>query len=87
MINRRNRLIISAAVGVLAAFAGSAVGESSVRGSLFSDSMTEKQAVTAWWGTLYPEFCFSRQIPENYEDPRLDGEVKISFWLAKALDW
>ena len=36
----------------------------------------------AWWGTLYPEFCF-----EKGEDAGESKTVKLSFWLAKALDW
>lgn len=45
----------------------------------------------AWWGTLYPQFCFSK-IPELSAEERAgressDRHVKISFWLAKALDW
>ena len=35
----------------------------------------------AWWGTLYPEFCF-----EKGEDAGESKTVKLSFWLAKALD-
>ena len=38
--------------------------------------------VYAWWGTIYPEFCF-----EKVEDNGENKPVKISFWLAKALDW
>lgn len=36
----------------------------------------------AWWGSIYPEFCF-----EKVEDNGENKPVKISFWLAKALDW
>ena len=36
----------------------------------------------AWWGTIYPEFCF-----EKVENNGENKPVKISFWLAKALDW
>lgn len=36
----------------------------------------------AWWGTIYPEFCF-----EKAEDNGENKPVKISFWLAQALDW
>ena len=38
-------------------------------------------AVSAWWGTIYPKFCFA--------DVKKDGKdsVKISLWLAQALDW
>lgn len=38
--------------------------------------------VYAWWGTIYPEFCF-----EKAEDDGENKPVKISFWLAQALDW
>ena len=40
-----------------------------------------KEAVSAWWGTIYPKFCFA--------DAKKDGKgsVKISLWLAQALDW
>ena len=44
----------------------------------------EQAAVTAWWGTLYPKFCFS-QFPEENKGQKDD--IKISFWLAQALDW
>lgn len=36
----------------------------------------------AWWGTLYPEFCFEKGGDTDETKP-----VKLSFWLAKALDW
>lgn len=51
----------------------------------------ETRNVTAWWGSIYPEFCFCEpqktdentvEIKENGQKPQL----KISFWLAKALD-
>ncbi len=38
--------------------------------------------VYAWWGTIYPEFCFEEGEEEEETKP-----VKVSFWLAKALDW
>lgn len=36
----------------------------------------------AWWGSIYPEFCFEKAEGNDENKP-----VKISFWLAKALDW
>ena len=44
----------------------------------------EQAAVTAWWGTLYPKFCFSR-FPSD--DKVKKDDIKISFWLAQALNW
>lgn len=40
---------------------------------------TGNSMLTAWWGTLYPKFCFS--------ETSSGSEVKISFWLAKVLGW
>lgn len=37
-----------------------------------------QSSVTAWWGSLYPSFCFSEV--DRSEQP------KISFWLAKAFE-
>ena len=48
------------------------------------ENRQEQTAVTAWWGTLYPKFCFS-QLPT--EDKGKKDDIKISFWLAQALDW
>lgn len=42
------------------------------------------EAVMAWWGTMYPDFCFSEK-PESAH--KKGKKVKISFWLAKHLDW
>lgn len=44
----------------------------------------EQTAVTAWWGTLYPKFCFSRFPTENKDKK---DDIKISFWLARVIDW
>lgn len=49
-----------------------------------AENRQEQTAITAWWGTLYPKFCFS-QFPEDHKDRKED--IKISFWLAQALDW
>ena len=45
--------------------------------------------VQAWWGFIYPQFCFARPDRDGQEEKKEDQEkdVKISFWLAKALDW
>jgi hypothetical protein len=45
----------------------------------------------AWWGTLYPKFCFMEAGVEGHaEDPAAQNTIqrpKISFYLAKLLDW
>lgn len=47
--------------------------------------------ILAWWGTLYPKFCYSQIAPSSEEEAagrdRSESHVKISFWLAKAWNW
>ena len=43
----------------------------------------EDSSIMAWWGTLYPQFCFERGI--NYENT-VKQPPKLSFRLAKALE-
>jgi hypothetical protein len=49
--------------------------------------------MTAWWGTLYPKFCFAQKEQENSAgQAKEEGEEtysrpKISFYLAKFFDW
>jgi hypothetical protein len=48
---------------------------------------------TAWWGTLYPKFCFAQKEQENSagqakeEGEETYSQPKISFYLAKFFDW
>lgn len=66
---RRNRILLAAAAGILAGILGAAnPGEKTV-------------PVMGWWGVLYPQYCFEETYQENKED------VRLTFWLAKALDW
>lgn len=37
--------------------------------------------VMGWWGVLYPQYCFEETHQEN------KGDIRLTFWLAKALDW
>lgn len=47
----------------------------------------EDSNMMAWWGTLYPEFCFEKGKEDtgNYENT-VKQPPKLSFWLAKALE-
>lgn len=78
--DRKNRLAVSVLAAVLAAFL-----------TVSAPGRGGEPRVLAWWGTLYPEFCFSKG--EELEEVEMDGHedqgrrVKISFWLAKALNW
>lgn len=64
---RKRRILAFAAAAVFLAAFGSPAREQ------------EKPAyVTAWWGVMYPQYCFGET---GSEDPQL------SFWLAEALDW
>lgn len=57
----------------------------------FAPGLNNAPAPLAWWGTLYPEFCFVRQekVPDvqEHEDHTCEARVKLSLWLAKAFDW
>lgn len=66
--DRKNRLTVS----VLAAMAAAVLVAGCVRLPDFSPA-------AAWWGTMYPEFCFA--------EGREEGPRKISFRLAELLDW
>lgn len=77
MKNKKNRLLFSLAVSLAA-----------VSISAFSSREPGDGYALAWWGTLYPRFCFSAPVRE--EESRTEDireKVKISFWLAKAFDW
>ena len=47
----------------------------------------EDSGIMAWWGTLYPQFCFedTHTAADNYENT-VKQPPKLSFWLAKALE-
>lgn len=77
MKNKKNCLLFSLAVSLAA-----------VSISAFSPREPGDGYALAWWGTLYPRFCFSAPVRE--EESRTEDireKVKISFWLAKAFDW
>ena len=91
---RKYRIWISLAAGLVGIIVMTAVPETGgrvfcVERQGVSDRMsaaeqtesidTGASMLTAWWGTLYPKFCFSETASGS--------EVKISFWLAKVLGW
>lgn len=90
MKNTENRIMISLLAGLLAVvlLAGEPGAEK---------ISAEAPYVYAWWGTLFPEFCFEegeyreeeKNIPEEEADSAKAQRPrrKISFWLAKVLDW
>lgn len=77
------KLLISLTVGLLGAMAVN-VCETAFpeKVEYFVQIQKAPEQMTAWWGTLYPKFCFS-EIPEGVEEK----DVKISFWLARVLNW
>ena len=70
---RQRRLVLSLAAGLVGAFLVNAVPE---RTEYTENIYREQAQITAWWGSLYPKFCFAEK-----------EKVKISFWLAQVLDW
>lgn len=87
--NRRKRLLLSAAAGLLAVAVAGAPPIAAIKEKMSMSGV----GVSAWWGTLYPKFCFSEGTDENAKDQKGDiagntgKTLKISFWLAKAMDW
>lgn len=52
---------------------------------LAGQSIRESQRMV-WWGSLYPKFCFgTERRVENGDE--IQERPKISFYLAKLLDW
>lgn len=78
--NRKQRFMISILVAGLAALLSVS----------YPGSLNDAPHL-AWWGTLYPQFCFSKMEELKGEEKSCwefqGNPVKISFWLAKALDW
>ncbi len=76
--DRKQRMTVSLLAGMLAAML-------MVGGTDYQ----KEPGVLAWWGTLYPRFCFAERQDEGTKEEGKDTghKVKISFWLAKALDW
>lgn len=74
--NWKKRMFFSVAVGMAAAVIFSGAPKN-----------VEDSGIMAWWGTLYPQFCFERgsQNSANYENT-VKQPPKLSFWLAKALE-
>jgi len=68
--NKKNRLWISLLAGMLCTTLLAGNPE-------ITESLPRKQALTAWWGTLYPGFCFAQRKPGT--------KLKISFKLAELL--
>ena len=84
-MNKKKRIRTKLTVVLAAGIAGVVLAETMPgRIEKIAENRQEQTAITAWWGTLYPKFCFA-QFPAENKDKK--EEVKISFWLAQALDW
>lgn len=68
--NRNKRLWVSLLAGVLCT--ALLAGEPEM-----TEPRQREPALTAWWGTLYPGFCFAQRKP--------GAKLKISFKLAELL--
>lgn len=53
-----------------------------------SQPYVPQKNVLAWWGSIYPEFCFLEvdENGKNVEKNTSEQRPKISFWLAKAFE-
>lgn len=84
--DRKKRLYIAALAGMAAAVltAGRPDGGKQPESAATIADRTDT-GLLAWWGTMYPRFCFS-EIPGEEETGQIkDGnrEVKISFWIER----
>lgn len=70
--NRKKRICISL-IAALFLTAGTGAG------------VQKNVPALAWWGSIYPQFCFAENEDGNADEK--EPEVKISFWLAKQLEW
>lgn len=72
------RLLVSLAAGLIAA-------QIPWSGELpEAERRPPEYSVGAWWGWLYPEYCFSGK---QRDEEGKEQEKHFSFWVAKALDW
>ena len=73
----QNRLLLSLVVGMICA--------SLLCGGVWG---SPHKNVMAWWGSIYPEFCFSQVDRYNADGEKIlpEQKPKISFWLAKAFE-
>ena len=77
--SRRNRILVAILAGMLAA--------SGVSGDLSALSRQEPSpSLTAWWGSLYPKFCYAETPDAPSGAERSTRPRKLSFRLAKASD-
>ena len=54
-------------------------------GALLSPSFSnynKTQNILAWWGTIYPQFCFM-EMPE--EDDLQESKPRFHFWIAETI--
>jgi hypothetical protein len=85
-MNKIKRLRLSVLVAVSAVvLTGAAMPQFQIK---------EKTLELAWWGTMYPEFCFGTAVRETETDNGTDSpsistnrQRKVSFCLAKLLNW
>lgn len=53
----------------------------------------ENPQLMAWWGTMYPEFCFATGSTDAKKDSgkggkaqESNGELKISWWIWEQME-
>lgn len=97
-MTNKKKILLALAVGMVGAASVNTVPQD-VQCQIQAQ-VKEARPITAWWGTLYPKFCFA-ELPDNTgeninektnenTDKKIDkktADVKISFWLARVLDW
>lgn len=91
--NKKHRFCIAilAALAAMVLPCGGSAGQQpdkfKVREETGQPALMEQQPpVLAWWGTLYPKFCFADIPDSDREAPDSEKpKIKITFWLARFL--
>ncbi len=86
--DKKNRGLLSVAAGMLACIV--VFGGTDTEQSILTYNREQNRAALGWWGSLYPQFCFSEKPEEVRREEEKTGETaraKPAFWLARALDW
>lgn len=73
--NIKKRIYLSVCIGLTAALLSCGVWKTEINGETISE-----QQMLAWWGTLFPWFCFQEK-PESQNTE--SGNPEIVFWLAE----
>lgn len=77
--NKKHRAGAALAIALLASLLIESVPARSLNTPPAAEDSLYQSPVLAWWGTLYPGFCFS-------EKPEKGKKIKTVFWIVEFLE-